>query len=244
MSDSSFRFRQFTIHQDKCAMKVGTDAVLLGSWVQPEVALHILDIGTGTGLIALMLAQKSIAEIDAIDIDEGAFLQARENFRISPWFSRLQVYHSSFQEFSASTKQRYDLIVSNPPYFQHASKPPEGSRLNARHTDLLSFDELINGVKLVLKPGGRFSLILPSKEGMEFMDQAHSKGLFCHHLARVKTKASKQEKRLMMEFGFHFGVLTEEEIIIQEEDNSFTNSYIELTKDYFINLKATPSSSP
>lgn len=243
MSDTTFRFRQFTVHQEKCAMKVGTDAVLLGSWVQPYAALRILDIGTGTGLIALMLAQKSLAQIDAIDIDEGAFLQAKENFRISPWFDRLHIFHKSFQDFVSENPGQYDLIVSNPPYFQHASKPSHESRINARHNDSLSFGELIKGVKKILSPAGRFCVILPFKEGMEFMDQAHSEGLFCHHLIRVKTKASKAEKRLMMEFGYHFGLLTEEELIIQEEDNSFTENYIKLTKEYYLNLKSTPSSS-
>src|SRR5437867_4143324 len=117
MSETTFRFSQFTIHQDKCAMKVGTDAVLLGAWVNPSCAKRILDIGTGSGLIALMLAQKSLAEIHAIDIEENAYSQARENFMISPWFNRLNVFHQSFQEFAASTNNKYDLVVSNPPYF-------------------------------------------------------------------------------------------------------------------------------
>ena len=187
MSDSAFRFRQFTIHQDKCAMKVGTDAVLLGSWVDPKNAHQILDIGTGTGLIALMLAQKSSAEIDAIDIDESACQQAKENFRISPWFSRVKIYHHSLQGFSETSEKKYDLIVSNPPYFHHASKPPEEARLNARHNDQLSFSELIAGVKKLLTDNGRFCLILPCKEGTEFIDLAQMSGLFCHEMMRIKT---------------------------------------------------------
>ena len=218
-------------------MKVGTDAVLLGSWVDPKDANHILDIGTGTGLIALMLAQKSIAEIDAIDIDEGAFQQAKENFRISPWFGRLNMFHQSLQEFSESSQKKYDLIVTNPPYFHHASKPPEEARLNARHNDQLSFLELITGVKKLLTDDGRLCLILPCKEGVEFMDLAQSKGLFCHELMRVKTKSDKSEKRLMMEFGFHFGLLHDHEMVIQEEDCSYTDEYVAMTKDYFLGLR-------
>src|SRR4051812_36766372 len=150
MSDSTFRFRQFTVHQDKCAMKVGTDAVLLGSWIHPGLSRHILDIGTGTGLLALMLAQKSFAGIDAIDIDQGAFMQATENVRMSPWFSRIYIYHHSFQDFIHSTPRKYDLIVTNPPYFHHASKPSIESRVNARHDNQLTFVELITGVRKVL----------------------------------------------------------------------------------------------
>ncbi|MBL0104845.1 MAG: methyltransferase [Bacteroidetes bacterium] len=244
MSDTTFRFRQFTVHQDKCAMKVGTDAVLLGSWVDPGVAKKILDIGTGTGLIALMIAQKSNAEIDAIDIDEKAFEQAKENFRISPWFYRLNPIHQSFQQFANETTAQYDLIVSNPPFFAHASKPNEESRLNARHTDSLTFDELLDGVRKLLQPYGDFILILPCKEGMEFMDKAQRKGLFCHHLVRIKTRADKQEKRLIMKFGYRFSTLTEEEIVIQEEDGSFTKEYVALTREYYIQLKSAPSVFP
>ncbi|MCC7232797.1 MAG: methyltransferase [Bacteroidia bacterium] len=239
MNDASFRFRQFTVHQDKCAMKVGTDAVLLGSWIRPEYARNILDIGTGTGLIALMLAQKSTAEIDAMDIDEGAYLQARENFRISPWFYRMNVFHESFQEFARLSRKKYDLMVSNPPYFHHASKPSEASRLNARHNDFLAYEELLEGVKKLLAPHGRFILIFPSREGLDFMDHAQSSGLFCHHIVRIRTRADKQEKRLIMEFGNTLQNLTQEEIVIQEADNSFTSNYIELTREYYISLSAS-----
>jgi len=218
-------------------MKVGTDAVLLGSWVDPKSAEHIRDIGTGTGLIALMLAQKSPAEIDAVDIDENACRQAEENFNSSPWAGRVHIFHQSFQEFSTTTKLQYDLVVSNPPYFHHASKPPEEARLNARHNDQLSFIELAEGVKKILNSSGRFCLILPSKEGFEFMDLAQSKGLFCHEMIRVKTKADKNEKRLLMEFGFQFGLLNDRELVIQEEDSSYTPDYIEMTKEYFLGLK-------
>ncbi len=244
MSDTTFRFRQFTVHQDKCAMKVGTDAVLLGSWLRPGCAKKILDIGTGTGLIALMIAQKSLAEIDAVDIDEKAFDQARENFLISPWFGRLHPIHQSFQQFANDSPNQYDLIVSNPPYFHHASKPNEEGRLNARHTDSLTFSELIDGVRKLLKHDGDFVVILPCKEGMEFLDIAQRKGLFCHHLVRIKTRSDKQEKRLIMKFATHFSTLTEEEIVIQEEDGSFTADYITLTSEYYIQLKSAPSVFP
>ena len=241
MSETSFRFRQFTVHQDKCAMKVGTDAVLLGAWVNTENASAILDIGTGTGIIALMLAQKSTAPIEAIDIDENAFQQAHENFMISPWFNRLRSRHQSLQDFSNEHSEKYDLIVTNPPYFHHASKPVVESRLTARHGDLLTFDELIDGVVKLLSPQGRFYLILPCKEGAEFLDKAQRKKLFCNHVLRIKTKADKNEKRLIMEFRFQFNILKEDEIIIQEEDGSFTQEYIDLTRDYYIQLKQVPS---
>ena len=241
MSETSFHFKQFAIHQDKCAMKVGTDAVLLGSWVQTGKASSILDIGTGSGVIALMLAQKCNTLIDAIDIDETAYLQSSQNFKTSAWSNRLKSLHLSLQEFSKVHDGNYDLIVTNPPYFHHASKPAEESRLNARHHDLLTFDELLAGVRKLLKTDGRFFVILPCKEGLEFLDKAQRIELFCNHILRIKTKADKNEKRLIMEFGFHFGVMEEKEIIIQEEDGSFTQDYIDLTRDYYIHLKQAPS---
>jgi tRNA1Val (adenine37-N6)-methyltransferase len=237
MSETTFRFRQFTIHQDKCAMKVGTDSVLLGSWVNPSYSSDILDIGTGSGIIALMLAQKSFAQIDAIDVDEDACNQARENFETSPWVDRLHVIHQPVQEYSKLSLKKYDLIVSNPPYFQDAYKPSEESRLKARHGDLLCFAELVEGVKKLLAEKGRFCLILPYREGNEFIGIAMRKGLFCQEIVRVKTKADKFEKRLMMAFTFSFGMMTETELIIQDNDTNFSKQYVELTKDYYLGLE-------
>lgn len=243
MSETSFHFKQFTVHQEKCAMKVGTDAVLFGSCIFPNSAKRILDIGTGSGIIALMLAQKSSALIDAVDLDEKAFAQSTENFKISPWYNRLRSYHLSFQDFSNRINAPlYDLIVSNPPYFHHASKPNEPSRLHARHNDALTFEELIEGVNKLLLPTGKLCVILPCKEGMEFMDKAQRKGLFCRKLIRIKTKNQRIEKRLIMEFHYTFGLLEEEEIIIHDDDGNFTEEYIQLTKDYYIQLK--PVASP
>jgi tRNA1Val (adenine37-N6)-methyltransferase len=244
MSEDIFHFRYFTVHQDKCAMKVGTDAVLLGSWVDPGDARRILDVGTGTGLLALMLAQKSDAMIEGVDIDQGAYLQARENFLLSPWYFQLTPVHASFQEFAVQATPGYDLIVSNPPYFQHASKPSGEARTAARHTDMLAYGELIDGVRKLLHPNGRFCVILPFKEGMDFLDLAQQRGLFCQRLARIKTKPGKPEKRVMIEFGYRFGVMTEEEIVIQEENNRFSDQYIRMTDEYFLNLRSSAPDAP
>jgi len=237
MSESTFRFRHFTIHQDKCAMKVGTDSVLLGSWVQPGAARRILDIGTGTGILAIMLAQKSGAAIDAIDIDEGAYMQARENAMISPWFSRIRAVQLSFQEFADSAPDRYDLVVSNPPYFHDSYLPPTAARLQARHSDQLPFDDLISGVRKLLDPNGTFCIILPKKEGLEFLDMAQHNGLFCHRMLRVRTRAGKPDKRLLMEFDLHLGSMEHEEMVILEEGDAYSTRYYELTRDYYIGLK-------
>jgi tRNA1Val (adenine37-N6)-methyltransferase len=197
----------------------------------------VLDIGTGTGILALMLAQKSDALLDALDIDEGAFLQARENVMLSPWFDRIRILNCSFQQFANETTERYDLIVTNPPYFHEASKPPVEARFQARHTDLLPFADLISGVKKILLTEGRFCIILPLKEGMEFLDLAQGQGLFCHHILRVKTRADKPAKRILMEFDRHLGLVRDEEMVLREEDENYSREYAELTSEYYIRLK-------
>jgi tRNA1Val (adenine37-N6)-methyltransferase len=219
-------------------MKVGTDAVLLGSWVDPGKASEILDIGTGSGIIAIMMAQKAVGHIDAIDIDESSCIQAAENVKSSPWPEKVTVIHSSFQKYSNHTSKSYDLIVSNPPYFIDAPKPSQEARSTARHTDNnLSFDELIEGVKKLLHKDGRFHLILPLKEGHIFKEKALNSELFCRRQINIKTKRGKQEKRLIMEFGLDPGPFSEQELIILEDDSRYTPEYIELTKDYYIGLK-------
>ncbi len=178
MSSQEFVFKQFTILQDKCAMKVGTDAVLLGSWVNTSNTKKVLDIGTGTGIISLMLAQKSDATIDAIDIDANACMQALQNASNCRWKDRIHIHHISLQQFAASSDHRYDLIVSNPPYFVDSSKASEESRTNARHTDQLPFDDLLNGVLNLLSPEGKFYVILPTKESQVFREMAEKQHLF------------------------------------------------------------------
>jgi tRNA1Val (adenine37-N6)-methyltransferase len=214
-------------------MKVGTDAVLLGSWVNAGGAKRILDIGTGTGVIAMMLAQKSAAEIDAIDIDLNACAQAKENVMESAWADRICVRNISFQDFSESTEKKYDLIVSNPPYFRDAPKPQSFERIQARHTDLLSFDDLAEGVKRIISPSGKFCVVLPCREGKEFMDIALRYGLFSNKILRVKTVHDK-EKRLLLELSPEIKPIIEDEITIQNDEHTFSKAYVDLTSDFYL----------
>ena len=232
MPQSVFHFKRFTIHQDRCAMKVGTDGVLLGAWVEIGDAQQILDIGTGTGLIALMLAQKSIASIDAIDIDRPSFEQATQNARISPWSDRVRVIHSSLQDFKPG--YRYDLIVSNPPYFIDSYAAPGEARNLARSASAsLSYDELLKGVVRLLSNTGRFSVILPHKEGQIFRDKAEQNGLFCNKLLNIKTGREKPYKRVMMEFSRREEELHETELVLHFDERNFTDEYKSLTRDYY-----------
>jgi len=214
-------------------MKVGTDAVLLGSWVDTRGAKRILDIGTGTGVIAMMLAQKSSAGIDAIDIDLNACKQAKENAIECAWSDRISIHNVSFQEFSASARKKYDLIVSNPPYFSDAPKPHTVERIQSRHTDLLPFNDLAAGVKKIISPEGKFCVVMPCREGKNFMDIALRYGLFSNKILRVKTVHDK-EKRILLELSLQMKPIIEEEITIQNGERTFSKEYAELTREFFL----------
>jgi len=238
MSQNTFAFKQFTIVQDKCAMKVGTDAVLLGAWVKTYGVRKALDIGTGTGVIALMLAQKSGAHIDAIDIDPEAVSEARDNVRNSPWKERVHVQNISLQDFSKITDEQYDLIVSNPPYFVDSLPSSEANRTAARHTVLLSFEDLIAGAKKLLNKEGKLYVILPVREGEQFIQLAASRGLHLRRITRVKSTPDKIEKRWMMQFGFQGKPQISDSVLVMEKDphvrHSYTDEYKELTKEYYL----------
>jgi len=238
MSANNFVFKKFVIKQDKCAMKVGTDAVLLGSWAQPNNPANILDIGTGTGILALMLAQKCNAKIWAIDIDHDSYLQAIENVNNSLWQQNIIVENTSLQTFAEKNKKCFDLIITNPPYFTDSFKAKETARNTARHTDELPFNELIKCVCVLLKQAGVFYIILPFSEAQTFITLAQQQQLFLQNSLRVKTKIDKEPKRLLMCFSFEkMGQIIENEIVIEnDERHNYTKEYIELTKDYYLDL--------
>lgn len=238
MANDSFAFKQFTIKQDKCAMKVSTDAVLLGAWVSPNGSKTILDIGTGTGVIALMMAQKSNADIIAIDIDKESTEQAKTNVAESIFHSKVKVVHSSFQAMSNTTTEKFNLIITNPPYFVDSLKNVDDTKKYARHNDLLPFEELVNGVKKLLHEKGKFCLILPKNESAIFRDLAKQKGLYLSKLMRVRTKpASETEKRHLMQFEFRETEYSETTLVIESEKHfDYTDEYKQLTKDYYLNF--------
>ncbi|MGZ3919584.1 MAG: tRNA1(Val) (adenine(37)-N6)-methyltransferase [Bacteroidia bacterium] len=237
MSNGSFAFKQFTIKQDKCAMKVGTDAVLLGAWIIPNGSKKILDIGTGTGIIALMLAQKSSAQIVAIDIDKDSTEQAKLNVAESN-FRNIEVQNVSLQVMAKTSDQKFNLIVTNPPYFIDSLKSNDGNRTIARHADLLPFEDLITGVKKLLDDKGKFCLILPKNEAAIFREMAQQKGLYLSKLLRVRTRSDKDsEKRHIMQFEFKETEFSESTLVIESDRNmKYSDEYRELTKDYYLNF--------
>ncbi len=238
MPNDFFEFKKFRIKQDKCAMRVSTDAVLLGAWTSTNGSKYILDIGTGTGVIALMMAQKSEARIVAIDIDKESYEQALTNVQESNYADRISVIHCAFQDFVQEQSQKFNLIVTNPPYFIDSLKSNTGSRTIARHTDTLSFDDLISGVKKILHEKGKFCLILPKNEAETFRSKAEAHGLYLSKLMRVRTTTEKSsEKRHLMQFEFKESEFSESTLIIEADSHrNYTAEYKALTKDFYINF--------
>lgn len=235
MPNDYFKFKQFTIYQDKCAMKVGTDGVLLGAWANCKNAKSILDIGTGTGLITLMLAQRSNAYVDAVEIDEQASLQAKENVAKSKWKDSIQILNTPFQEFCKSTNEKYDLIVSNPPYFQNSLFAPDKKRTDARHNSNLELKELLDGALDLLSDKGVFCLILPYLEGNYFILKASEKDLYCTRQTKVLPKPGREPKRLLLEFMKIKKPLVEQEIIIElNKRHEYSDAYKNLTKEFYL----------
>jgi len=232
-----FKFKQFTIQQENAAMKVGTDGVLLGAWASVENVISILDIGTGTGLMALMLAQRSNANIVAIDNEPSACRDAKLNSASSPWSSRIEVVEKSLQDYSTETQQAFDCVVCNPPFFSNSLKPVEAKRSIARHNDGLPFDVLMECVSLILQPTGYFSIILPIAVETEFRMLAANYRLFPSRITRVKPKPSVEPARVLLEFSVE-GVLESENVLTIETDkhHEYQPEFIEMVKDFYLKL--------
>ena len=235
MANKYFQFKEFIIYHDQCGMKVGTDGVLLGAWANVSGSDYILDIGTGTGLIAIMMAQRTSAKIDAVEIDQAAYRQALQNVSKCKWKDRIDIYDQSFQKFSKLQQERYDLIITNPPYFVNALQAPDKKRTHARHAHSLNFDDILNGSKKLLKETGRLSLILPFSEGMKFQERASTYDLFCIRKTHIKPLPDKDPKRLLMEFSPKKEPLTEDYLVIENNKrHHYTQEYKELTKKFYL----------
>ena len=236
-----FRFKEFTIHQDKTAMKVGTDGVLLGAWCSVDnYPDSILDIGAGTGVISLMIAQRSDAmTIDAVEVDENAYEQTVANFEESDWGDRLYCYNATFQEFAAEIaeeEESYDLIVSNPPFYTDDFETDDAARNTARFTSSLSFEELIVGVSKILSENGKFAVVIPFKEEEGFIKIAKENNLFLNNVCRVQGKETSEIKRSLLEFSFHQNEVKETHLVIEIVRHQYTQDYINLTKDFYLKM--------
>ena len=238
----SFRFKQFFIEDSKCAMKVGTDGVLLGCWAPIHLPFGhlpytILDVGTGSGLIACMLKQRCPeAIVEGIDIDEAAVEQAKENFQFSAFSHQLSAFRSSLQNWNGGP---YDLIVSNPPYFQNSLKNPDKGRELARHTDSLSYEELIQHSVRLLKEEGQLAIILPAEAETKIRALAEHYSLYCTHVTRVYSKESKPARRVLMAFkklkikNYELKII-EDTLVLEDEKGGRSAAYSKLTKDFYL----------
>ncbi|HMP99538.1 MAG TPA: methyltransferase [Cyclobacteriaceae bacterium] len=233
-SKAVFYFKKFEVRHSASSMKVGTDAVLLGAWANTDETKVILDIGTGCGVIALMLAQRTSEDaiIDAIDIDEQSCEEAYLNFTTSPWPDKLGVVHTSLQNFHS--EKHYDLIVSNPPYFTNSYKPERLTRIHARHTTQLDALTLISAVKKLLHKAGKFCVVLPFTEGLEFSSLCRANGLYCTRKFSVRGRTHKPIERWLLEFQFEEKEVEQGEIIIHDVGDAWAASYRALTKDFYL----------
>lgn len=236
MSNDFFRFKQFTVHQADCAMKVGTDGVLLGAWHaiggQPA---HILDVGTGTGLIALMLAQRfGSATVTAIEIDSDAARQAQRNIAESPFAEKISIVNTAFQDYEAEDGQ-FDLIVSNPPYFCNALENPDAARATARHASSLSFRCLISRAARMLNEKGEFAVILPTESVGAFLSEACISGFHLTAHTAVKTVERKQPSRHMLLLAKRPPAdIMEETVCLQNPDGSRSEWYQKQTEEFYL----------
>jgi len=229
-----FRFKQFSIDDSRCAMKVGTDAVILGAWTKMSTEGPILDIGTGCGIIALMAAQRSNGHITAIEIDEGAALQSKENFEYSPWSERIDLIQGAVQQFKPEIS--FDQIISNPPFFKNALKATDQKRNIARHNDSLSFESLLVSIDRLLTENGTFAFILPTTEAFELITLASVHQFHLNRYCTVLSREGKSPNRIMAEISRHESETIKETLCIRDSNNQYTAEYKELTKDFYLFL--------
>jgi tRNA1Val (adenine37-N6)-methyltransferase len=233
MSADHFSFKQFTVHQSLCSMKTGTDGVTLGAWVDLKNRTDILDVGTGTGIIALIMAQRNpLALIDAIDIDANACIQAAENVSASPFQAQITVTHASLDKFTVGLNKKYDLVISNPPYFVKSLKSPDTRRSIARHADFLPLENLLPTARALLKPGGHIALILPVERENDLRGIAVSN---CMNMARfvyLHPKENRPARRILAELtADHYATCSRQSLAISKSNGGYTADYDALLRD-------------
>ena len=228
-----FDFKKFRVYQERSAFKIGTDGVLLGAWADASLAENALDIGTGTGLIALMLAQKSSCSITALEPDKDSYNEAVHNVGISPWSKKIRVLNKRLQDYQISTK--YDLIVTNPPFFQRSLHNADKRLSRARHNYDLDSSALLNAAVKLLNADGKMCLVLPYTEAALFIADASEYGLYCNRVLKVKPLPSSGVKRMLMEFGKEKKQLHQSFLVLETgKRHEYSADYKKLTADYYL----------
>ncbi|WP_417616510.1 tRNA1(Val) (adenine(37)-N6)-methyltransferase [Oceanisphaera sp.] len=235
MSRRGFTFKQFHINHDQCAMKVGTDGILLGAWANTGAARRILDIGTGSGLVALMLAQRTNPEVSitGLELDEAAALQAADNVQASPWPEKVDIVQGALQQYQATP---FDLIVSNPPYFTHGQDFENPARGQARHTGSLSLAELFSHSRRLLSPEGSLMLVLPGQAMDEALAQAAENGFYVAEKLAVITKEGKVAGRFLLCLTRIKCCTLEDELVINTKHNAYSDAYVSLVSPFYLKM--------
>ncbi len=228
-----FQFKQFRVIQEKAAMKVGIDGVLLGAWASLNGAAQVLDVGTGTGLVALMAAQRSNSVIDAVELEVDAANEAKVNFQNSAWFSRISLSVGAFQDFH--TEKKYDHILSNPPFFENSPKSNDWKRTQARHSDSLSLKELLEKAERLLSENGKISLILPADKEVRLVELAATLNLYVSRLMWVASDETKTAHRILVELSTVQEERLESQFFIRDKaTGEYSGAYRELTKEFYL----------
>lgn len=236
MDTRPFYFKQFMMYHHRSTMKIGTDAVLLGRWADVENVSSAVDIGTGSGIIPLMLAQRGVQHVDAVEIDAQSAHEAKENFELSPWRERLDVACGDVRQLSETSPMKYDLVISNPPFFTDFFKGEQERRNLARHTDSLSFGDLCKSARNYMNADSRFALVLPMLESIKFKEIAGQNGLFVKRQLYIVPVEGKEPNRINMELVLKPTNCVSETFTIRKSDSTFTDEYREFLKDYYITL--------
>lgn len=235
---SMFHFKKFSIDDTTAAMKIGTDAVLLGAWAPCENETRILDIGTGSGILALMMAQRNINTlVDAVEIDPDAASLAHQNIQLSPWPDLIHIFNSSIQEFSAGTENKYSMVISNPPFFTDSLKAPGKARTMARHNDILPVTELLECTSNLLTENGNAAFIIPADAFENWKQKAAKLKLYPEHITSVKSSPGLKAHRVLVTFSRNEkSAVIESEISIYLSKSVYSNEYMELTKEFYLNF--------
>ena len=230
-----FFFKQFGLFHHRSTMKIGTDAILLARWVEVSENDDVLDIGTGCGLIPLMLAQKGIKSADAVEIDHDSYVEAAQNFINSAWKSKIFAINDDIKHYAEICEKKYDLIVSNPPFFFGDNIPEKEKKGLARHTNTLSYNDLLISVKKLIKPNGRFALVLPALESKTFLKDAENQGLYLQKEMKIVPIEGKEPNRINMQLVVNQVDKTESEtFVLRHQDHAFTKEYKDFLKDYYL----------
>ena len=237
-NDRKFHLKQFSLSHHRSTMKVGTDAMILAIWTSVDDPKKVLEVGTGSGIISLLIAARSDARLDEIEIDEASFHEAEKNFRYSPFFYRMNAIHSDFNEFTKGNSTRYDLIISNPPFFINDLRSENEQKKSARHADSLTYDQLCTGSSGLLAAKGTLCVVLPYNESKLFLKKALNKKLHLQKQLIIFPRRGDPPNRINLQLGFRKPDVTKtEKFIIREENGSFSEQYVQFFKDYYLGLK-------